>query len=79
MHLGLHTCTSEMITLSRNLLYHSTLTNALNRHTCTSDLIKLGSNLMYHPILTNSPNRHTCKTDLNIQVPNVSFQFEQRS
>ena len=69
MLLGRHTCTSDSITLRRNLMnpfisdlntlyrnlmYHSIWQTHLGRHTCTSDLFSLDRNLMYHSLISNA-------------------------
>jgi hypothetical protein len=69
MLLGRHTCTSDSITLRRNimnpfisdlntryrnLMYHSTWQTHLGRHTCKSDFNTFGRYLMYHCIFTKA-------------------------
>jgi hypothetical protein len=54
MFLGRHTCTGELITLGRNIIYLSILTITLMQTYFTSDLITLGRNNIYHSFLTNA-------------------------
>jgi len=46
------TCTSDLITLGRTLMYHSIRTMLLGGQTCTSGLITLRSNLICLSILS---------------------------